>query len=167
MLPFNGLLSRAFVFFYSIFNSWLFSSLAEHQISFAEMLGSCGSVNGETSRNHCQPASRGSKCVGSAQLESSTPRARREDTGRVAKTSALQQKWGSTSSPLVGYLQGERWCNYRWFLVQPLPCRSSQSQPTQPVSQRLPASTLAALHMQTLLHYTSSPSNFSSSSSLF
>lgn len=53
-ISFEGFGFLCFVFFlifYSIFNSQLFPSLAEHQINFAEMLRSRGSINGETSGN--------------------------------------------------------------------------------------------------------------------
>lgn len=47
-ISFEGFEFLCFVFFfYSIFNSRLFSSLAEHQIPFAEMLRSRESINGE------------------------------------------------------------------------------------------------------------------------
>lgn len=49
-ISFEGDTFLGFVFFfYSIFNSQLFSSLAEHHIHFAELLRSCGGINGETS----------------------------------------------------------------------------------------------------------------------
>lgn len=52
-------------FFYSNFNSRLFSSLAEHQIHFAEMLRSRGSINRETSGN-LSPAGHFPNNLGSA-----------------------------------------------------------------------------------------------------
>lgn len=63
-------MSCALFSFNSIFNRRLFSSLAEHQMNFAEMLRSRGSINGETSGN-LLPAGHFSNNLGSvAQAQS-------------------------------------------------------------------------------------------------